>query len=76
MDQQEQINHVVAMLDQFMDGGGGHMNIKVDETMLSDQVHVRTYNTNACQEGMACQVPTAEWEGEDQDEEWKSETGR
>lgn len=66
MNQQEQINDIVAMLDQFMDEGGGHMNIKVDETLTTDQVQVKTYNSAACQEGMACQVPTIEFEGDDQ----------
>jgi hypothetical protein len=66
MDQQEQINEIVAMLDQFMDEGGGHMNIKVDETLTTDRVQVQTFNSTACQQGMACQVPTIEFEGDDQ----------
>lgn len=66
MNQKEQINDIVAMLDQFMNEGGGHMNIKVDETITTDQVQVKTYNSTACQQGMACQVPTIEFEGDDQ----------
>ena len=66
MNQQEQIDEIVAMLDQFMDEGGGHMNITVDETLTTERVQVKTYNSTACQQGMACQIPTIELEGDDQ----------
>ena len=59
---------IVAMLDQFMAKGGGHMNIDVNT--LGDQLkkQVKETKSNECNsKNMACQIPTRH-EGIDTDE--------
>jgi hypothetical protein len=59
-----QIDDIVSMLDEFMSGNGGHMNIRVAEngTINADKTLAKTINTTSssdCAEGdMACKVPT------------------
>lgn len=60
MTEQERINELVAMLDQFVEGGGGHMNITVEDSLFTtaDRIDKATISAD-CQGGnMACQVPT------------------
>jgi hypothetical protein len=60
----KQIDDIVSMLDEFMGGNGGHMNIRVAEngTINADKTLAKTINTTSssdCAEGdMACKVPT------------------
>jgi hypothetical protein len=60
----KQIDDIVSMLDEFMGGNGGHMNIRVAEngTINADKTLAKTMNTTSssdCAEGdMACKVPT------------------
>jgi hypothetical protein len=60
----KQIDDIVSMLDEFMSGNGGHMNIRVAEngTINADKTLAKTINTTSssdCAEGdMACKVPT------------------
>lgn len=68
-----QIDDIVAMLDQFMSGNGGHMNISVSpegdiQTETTSAKTVVTTNSLECAPGdMACKVPTL-FEGlDDQD---------
>ena len=53
------IDDIVARLDDFMQSGGGHMNIEVHEDggVVLEKTVVKT-QSNDCQQGMACQVPT------------------
>ncbi len=60
----KQIDDIVSMLDEFMTGNGGHMNIKVTEdgTINADKTMaktVTTMNSTDCGDGdQACKVPT------------------
>jgi hypothetical protein len=55
----EQIDDLVARLDSFMENGGGHMNVQVDETQNIEFVKVNKTNSTECSSGdTACSVPT------------------
>ena len=72
--QEKQFDDIVAMLDSFVSGNGGHMNITVGEDgkISADQTiskTVTTMNSLDCAAGnLACSVPTL-FEGLDADEE-------
>lgn len=52
-------NDIVAMLDNFMSKGGGHMNVDVDALAGSLDKAVQETKSNDCNSNnMACQVPT------------------
>lgn len=59
-----QIDDIVSMLDQFMSGNGGHMNISVSEDGIinaegTTAKSVTTTNSTECADGnSACRVPT------------------
>jgi hypothetical protein len=61
---EKQIDDIVSMLDQFMAGNGGHMNIHVKEdgTIKADKTTAKTITTMNCTDcaagNMACSVPT------------------
>ena len=71
---EKKIDDIVAMLDAFVSGGGGHMNIRTasDGTVSADTTTsktVTTMNSLDCAAGnLACNVPTL-FEGMDTDEE-------
>lgn len=71
---EKQIDDIVAMLDAFMSGNGGHMNIRVDEegNVGVDTTMAKTVTTMKsldCAAGdLACSIPTL-FEGMDHDEE-------
>ena len=71
---EKQIDDIVAMLDSFVAGNGGHMNITVDEDgrISAEQTiskTVTTMNSLDCAAGnLACSVPTL-FEGLDDDGE-------
>ncbi|GLC83267.1 hypothetical protein [Lacrimispora brassicae] len=71
---EKQIDDIVSMLDQFMAGNGGHMNIRVSEdgTVSADKTmakSVTTMNSTDCADGnSACKVPTL-FEAMDTEEE-------
>ena len=59
MADKEQIDNLVAMLDNFVTSGGGHMNIQVDNPENLDQINVETFKSSDCGTGnSACKVPT------------------
>lgn len=66
MDDQKnrQIDDIVSMIDAFMAGNGGHMNITVDSegTVNTKETYSKTVtqmNSSDCAAGnMACNVPT------------------
>ena len=59
MENEKQIYDLVSLLDNFMENGGGHMNVDADT--LQDHVQVKTTQCNECSTGKwatACAVPT------------------
>ena len=64
MTEQERIDELVSMLDNFVANGGGHMNVVTDESadaesFSKEDVYVETYKSSDCCKGnMACAVPT------------------
>ncbi|MGN0161148.1 MAG: hypothetical protein ACI4AQ_07170 [Lachnospiraceae bacterium] len=51
------IDDIINMLDNFTENGGGHMNVAVDGKD-ANQKTVETTNSNCCNSNMACMVPT------------------
>jgi len=74
MDHNKQIDDLVAMLDQFMGTGGGHMNVRVEQdgTVSTEETRSKTVtqmNSLDCAEGdMACKIPNL-FEGLDADDD-------
>lgn len=72
MNKEQTIDDIVAMLDNFTDRGGGHMNISVKsdgsvETQEFEAKDVEVANSLDCAKGnLACNVPTLH-EGIDDD---------
>ena len=67
------VDELVDLIDQFMAGNGGHMNIQVEENgdIRTDtaSVKINTMNSLDCASGnLACKVPTL-FEGMDREEE-------
>lgn len=74
MTEEERIQELVSMLDSFVENGGGHMNVLVEESadlepkdsestdsesMNNVSIQVETYrSTDCCKGNMACAVPT------------------
>ena len=48
------------MLDQFVEGGGGHMNITVEDSnfMAADRIDKKSISADCRGGNVACQVPT------------------
>ncbi len=53
------VDDIVAMLDQFIIDGGGHMNIQVEEDGCIKQ-EVRTNSTECAFGDLACKIPNLE----------------
>lgn len=51
------IDDLVNMLDNFIQNGGGHMNVAQNEQNTDVKI-VETTNSNCCNKNMACMVPT------------------
>lgn len=68
MDNNKQVDDIVSMIDQFMSGDGGHMNIAVDNngSPVIDKNIQTSRSLDCCGSQMACQVPTLH-EGLDND---------
>ena len=67
------VDYLVAMIDEFMAGKGGHMNVRVesDGSVRTDtaSVQITTMNSLDCAAGdMACKVPTL-FEGMDREDD-------
>lgn len=58
MASEKQVNDLVAMIDQFVISGGGHMNVVVQDEDHMDIVEKQTSNSNCNQTNSACQMPT------------------
>ncbi len=68
MDKDKQADDIVSMIDSFMSGGGGHMNVTVSNNgEVSLEKSVKVTNSLECAKGdMACSLPTL-FEGLDSD---------
>ena len=63
------VDDLVALLDQFMTGGGGHLNVRTENGAPADAAPaVSTSRSNDCQPNMACSVPTLHQGIDDEDE--------
>lgn len=62
------IDDIINMLDNFTSNGGGHMNVAVDSEAANIKT-VETTNSNCCNKNMACMVPTMHVGIDDQDNE-------
>lgn len=67
------IDGLVAIIDEFMAGKGGHMNVRVesDGSVRTDTASIQITTTNSldCTAGdMACKVPTL-FEGMDREDD-------
>lgn len=60
MNNEKKIDDIVSMIDQFMEGKGGHLNVSIDDANNLDlQKTTQTTNTLECANGnLACRVPT------------------
>ncbi|SEV81886.1 hypothetical protein SAMN05421659_10150 [[Clostridium] fimetarium] len=60
MDNEKNIDDIVSMIDQFMAGNGGHLNVSVaDASNIDLQKTTQTTNSLECAAGnLACNVPT------------------
>ncbi|MFI3283841.1 MAG: hypothetical protein R3Y57_02030 [Erysipelotrichaceae bacterium] len=56
MTQDNKVQDLVAMLDQMMNDGCGHINVQVEGD--GDTLSVETTNTTACSINSACAQPT------------------
>lgn len=57
--EQDKIDRIVSMLDNFVNDGGGHMNIQIDNPNDLDNIKVETFKSSDCNAlHMACEVPT------------------
>lgn len=53
------IDELVKTLDEFMQNGGGHMNVTSDgQIHETEKPEVVVFPSNDCGTNMACQVPT------------------
>lgn len=57
MTEQERINEIIAMLDNFTENGGGHVNLTVEG--LEGEVQMEnSLSVGCCNAQSACSVPT------------------
>lgn len=58
MDQNKQIEDIIAMLDNCVQDGVGHINLQVNSDS-GEALQVETYKSNDCSRGnQACAIPT------------------
>ena len=54
-----QVDDIVAMLDQMMGDGQGHVNVTIDDTIAAGDRTTATLGCTDCAKGdLACSVPT------------------
>ena len=59
MTDKNQIDDIVAMLDQMMGDGQGHVNVSMDDTIAAGEKATATMGCTDCAKGdLACSVPT------------------
>jgi hypothetical protein len=64
---EKMIDDIVAMLDNSVSNGDGHINVKVDETLESSKSKEVIRGCAECSiNPTACSIPTAELPGDDE----------
>lgn len=59
MADKNQINDIIAMLDNMVEQGHGHVNVSVDDTIEAGEKTTQTMGCTDCAKGdLACSVPT------------------
>ena len=59
MADKNQIDDIVAMLDQMMGDGQGHVNVSIDDAIAEGEKTTATLGCTDCAKGdLACSVPT------------------
>ena len=59
MADKNQIDDIVAMLDQMMGDGQGHVNVSIDDAIADGEKTTATLGCTDCAKGdLACSVPT------------------
>ena len=59
MADKNQIDDIVAMLDQMMGDGQGHVNVTIDDAIADGEKTTATLGCTDCAKGdLACSVPT------------------
>lgn len=59
MSDMNQVDDIVAMLDDMVTNGHGHINVSVDETVAAGEKTEQTLGCIDCAKGdLACSVPT------------------
>ena len=59
MEDMNQVDDIVAMLDNMVTNGHGHINVSVDETVAAGEKTEETLGCLDCAKGdLACSVPT------------------
>ncbi|MBP3327029.1 MAG: hypothetical protein J6L77_11485 [Coprococcus sp.] len=59
MADKNQVDDIVAMLDNMIGNGHGHVNVSIDETVAAGQKTEETLGCLDCAKGdLACSVPT------------------
>lgn len=59
MADKNQVDDIVAMLDQMMGAGQGHVNVSIDDTIAVGDKTTATMGCTDCAKGdLACSVPT------------------
>lgn len=59
MTDKNQVDDIVAMLDDMVTKGHGHINVSVDETVAAGEKLQQTLGCTDCAKGdLACSVPT------------------
>ncbi|MDE5862747.1 MAG: hypothetical protein K2K56_07985 [Lachnospiraceae bacterium] len=59
MDDNKQVEDIVAMLDNMMGNGHGHVNVSIDENIKAGEKSEVTMGCTDCAKGdLACSVPT------------------
>ena len=59
MADKNQIDDIVAMLDQMMGDGQGHVNVSIDDAIADGEKTPATLGCTDCAKGdLACSVPT------------------
>ena len=53
------VDNIVSMLDNMMGNGHGHVNVSMDDTIITGEKSVVTLGCTDCAKGdLACSVPT------------------
>ncbi len=57
MTEKEKIDEIITMLDRFMEEGGGHMSVTVEDVDGMERM-AKAFSVDCCTVQSACSVPT------------------